>query len=227
MPVLTYGPEAVEAWWFSDDSGLLPHGDGRPVVIGERISVSGPIFGAENGLHGSRHPFDALQYAPGPILNRTIHGGEIIEWDGKLCSRWRIVVDRRDATELLRAFARKKILTAYGKDVPRELRHYFEAADSRWSATPTSAAKSAVAERAKFAGNAVKRARVLARTKKAWDPGPWTWSGVIKEALKEAIISPEFLDSEAYIKAHGAAYTAARESLLRMVQELFGIRQPP
>ena len=32
-----------EGYWFSDNSGVLPHGDGRPIVIGQKLSVKGQL----------------------------------------------------------------------------------------------------------------------------------------------------------------------------------------
>ena len=74
-----------------------------------RLIYYGQIVPCQSGLHASEHPFDALQYAPGPILHRVElvgdlvpHGNPIDKWVG----RQRTILASIDATELLRVFAR-------------------------------------------------------------------------------------------------------------------------
>ena len=98
------------AWHFVGDKLR----DGRPVPAdGFWLEHSGKLILCEEGLHFSRQPFDALQYAPGPILCLVEIGGEIVENKGDnkgICSRRRIIA-RMDATELLRYFARMQALS--------------------------------------------------------------------------------------------------------------------
>ena len=49
----------IQAWWFSNGSGKLPHGDNRTIILGETLSVKGELQLCKNGLHGSIHPLDA------------------------------------------------------------------------------------------------------------------------------------------------------------------------
>lgn len=86
--------------------------DGSPVPPdGEWLEWHGPLKMCESGLHASRDPFDALRYAPGPILCRVECSGSIIEESSKLvCSRRRII-KRKDVTEELRYFARVQALS--------------------------------------------------------------------------------------------------------------------
>lgn len=46
--------------------------DGRPIpAIGEWLVHDGPVAICNSGLHASRHPRDALEYAPGPLLHKV------------------------------------------------------------------------------------------------------------------------------------------------------------
>ena len=86
--------------------------DGRPVPAdGEWLEHNGALVMCESGLHFSRQPFDALQYAPGPILCLVEIDGTIVNGDDKgICTRRKIIA-RMDATELMRYFARMQALS--------------------------------------------------------------------------------------------------------------------
>jgi hypothetical protein len=97
------------AWHFVGDKLR----GGRPVPKdGVWLEHNGELSLCESGLHWSRDPFDALQYAPGPVLCLVEVGGEIIEGDDKGISTRRKIIARMDATELLRYFARMQALSA-------------------------------------------------------------------------------------------------------------------
>jgi len=87
--------------------------DGRVVPPdGEWLVHEGEIKMCERGLHLSCTPFQALRYAPGPILCRVQFGGRVIEDEDEdkiVCTR-RMIERRFDATELLRSFARAEAL---------------------------------------------------------------------------------------------------------------------
>ena len=98
------------AWHFVGDVLL----DGRAVPAdGEWLEHSGKLELCESGLHWSRQPFDALNYAPGPILCRVEIGGKIVEPknEDKGISSRRKIIARMDATELMRYFARMQALS--------------------------------------------------------------------------------------------------------------------
>lgn len=86
--------------------------DGSPIPrVGKWLEFKGPLVMCQSGLHASRQPFDALQYAPGQHLHLVEIGGTIIEGDDKLvCSRRKIIVSM-DAEPLLRYFARQQALS--------------------------------------------------------------------------------------------------------------------
>jgi hypothetical protein len=98
----------VQAWHFVN--GTLR--DGRPIPAdGEVLRYTGPLVMCESGLHASREPFDALQYAPGATLCLVNCSGEIVEGDDKLICTERTIIARMDATDLLRYFARMQALS--------------------------------------------------------------------------------------------------------------------
>lgn len=80
--------------------------DGRPVPPdGEWLIHDGPAVMCEAGLHASRHPFDALTYAPGNVLCLVECDDVVDEEEDKLVCRRRRIVARFDAARLLREFA--------------------------------------------------------------------------------------------------------------------------
>lgn len=81
--------------------------DGSPIPQdGEWLTYGGDCVICQSGLHASRHPFDALQYAPGNTLCLVDCDGIAAEQDDKfVCARRRIVA-RFNAELLLREFAR-------------------------------------------------------------------------------------------------------------------------
>ena len=98
----------TRAWHFTGDKLR----DGSPIPkIGEWLEYPGKIVICESGLHASRDPFDALQYAPGPMLHLVECDGIVTEQDDKfVCSRRKIIASK-DATEGLRYFARMQALS--------------------------------------------------------------------------------------------------------------------
>ena len=98
----------IPAWHFAGER--LRNGDRVP-VNGKWLTWNGPLKMCESGLHASREPFDALQYAPGPILCKVECDGKIIEQNDKLVCQRRRILARVDATELLRYFARTQALS--------------------------------------------------------------------------------------------------------------------
>ena len=81
--------------------------DGSPVPKnGEWLKYDGKIELCASGYHASKHPFDALQYAPGNTLCLVDCRGEILEGDDKIVASERMIVERFDAEGLLFKFAR-------------------------------------------------------------------------------------------------------------------------
>ena len=100
----------IKAYHFTGKT--LRHGSPIP-AIGQWIQHEGPIVPCHSGLHASVHPFDALEFAPGTILHRVTLHGEIIRESNKIVGRSRRIDATIDATDMLRAFARKCALDVY------------------------------------------------------------------------------------------------------------------
>lgn len=116
--------------------------DGRPVPPdGEWLEHDGPIVMCQSGLHASRHPFDALRYAPGATLCLVDCDGDVEEDTDKLVCRRRRIVARIDATDLLLAFAREQALgVVHLWDAPEVVVRYLQTGDETIRATADAAA---------------------------------------------------------------------------------------
>jgi hypothetical protein len=105
---ITYGqsaPEgAIKAWHFIRNDFKTGTG-GHDVITDVVYQVDTPIYCCISGLHGSSDIIDALAYAPGSILCRTLHWGKIDQLEGKLASTYRQVIWMVDTKDLLRSFA--------------------------------------------------------------------------------------------------------------------------
>jgi len=206
------------AWHFVGDK----LGDGRPVPEdGVWLEHTGPLVMCSSGLHFSRHPFDALTYAPGSTLCLVEIGGEIIEPKGDnkgICSR-RKIVKRGDMTELLRYFSRQQALSVVHLwDAPDVVLDYLmtgdesaraAARDAVWAAAwATSAAAAAVDAAAWAAADAAAEA---AARDAAW------------AAARDAAWATSAADAAAGDAADAAAAAgeAQREYFLMLVEEAF------
>ena len=79
----------------------------------------GEIVICLQGLHACRDAFDALLYAPGATLCLVDCDGKIIEQSDKLVCSARRIVQRMDATDMLRYFARMQAVSCIDKwDAP-------------------------------------------------------------------------------------------------------------
>ena len=95
--------DGLQAYHFTDGYRLR---DGQLLEVGREYVFDGEPVMCVRGYHASRNVFDALKYAPGPILS-WVECKEITEErDDKLVCRRRRVIATIDATELLRRFAR-------------------------------------------------------------------------------------------------------------------------
>jgi hypothetical protein len=213
-----------EGWWFSNATGVLPHGDGRPIVLGEKLSVKGKLVLCRNALHGSFDPFDALQYAPGSVLHRVLFSGPRIEDGDKVGSRSRTVLASRDATATLRLYARRQALSVIHLwDPPAVVREYLETGDetkreaSAWAPWDTAREASAWAARDARASAEAEAAAQAARETSA---AAWASALAAQEAAAEAAQEAAAVEATA-AEARGAALAAARAMFNEMVAELF------
>jgi len=79
----------VLGWHFTGDKLR----DGRPIPpVGEWLKHDGDVAMCKSGLHLSKHPYDALKYAPEATLHRVRGRGDIIESDDKIVCRERVIL---------------------------------------------------------------------------------------------------------------------------------------
>ncbi len=100
-------------YYFSAADRRLRYGDNRTIEAGitHRVDTSMRGLGlCRHGLHASQTPFQALKYAPGPVLWQVRLGGEILVGEDKCCASERTYLAGFDATDVLRAFARRQAL---------------------------------------------------------------------------------------------------------------------
>ena len=143
--------------------------DGRPVpAIGETLIHDGPIVWCESGLYASRTAWEALHYAPGPMLHRVWCEDVEMEEGDKLVCRRRTIVASIDATHLLRRFAADQALSvAHLWDMPDVVREYLTTLDETKRPAATWAAWAAAW--AASAREAAWAARETARAASAWE----------------------------------------------------------
>jgi len=93
------------AWHFLPNDGRLRYGEHTKVIVGEPLRVQLPLIMCQHGLHASKHPFDALTYAPGLVLCRVELEGEILRGADKVCAEIRTVIWQRYMHEEVCEFA--------------------------------------------------------------------------------------------------------------------------
>jgi len=210
----TDAPTEIIGWWFAA-SGELPHGDGRKVVIGETLTVKGKIVPCRWGLHASVDPFDALQYAPGPLLYKVRLSGKIVPNDNdKHAASERTAIAKRDSTQMLRAFARKVALSVIHLwDAPTIVREYLETGDESKKAAAGNAAWAA-------AGNAAWAAAGDDAGDDAWAAARAAARAAAGDAARAARAAARAA-AWAARDARDAAGDAARKLFNEMVTQLF------
>jgi hypothetical protein len=190
----------IRAWHFVGDRLR----DGRPIPAdGEWLEHNGPLILCQQGLHASRHPMDALCYAPGSTLCLVDCDGEIIESNDKLICRKRRIVARCDATEALFYFAKMQALSVAHLWEPPEIVLDFlmtgENRDAAWDAARDAAwdaardaAWAATGDAARAAaGDAARAAAGDAARAAAWDAARLEWREMCHEAFLEHGQMPE------------------------------------
>jgi hypothetical protein len=203
-------PKTLDAWWFAAGD-TLPHGDGRKIILGEKLTVDPPIIPCERGLHASVDPFDALQYAPGPMLYKVVLSGEIVAHEtDKHAASERTVIAVRDATPTLREFARKMALSVIHLwDAPAVVREYLETGNESKRDAAWAAAWAASGDAARAAAGAA----------------AWAAAGAAAWAAARAAAGDA--SGDAARAASGDAARAAAKTLFReMVAALFADTQP-
>lgn len=153
------------AWHFTGDKLR----DGSPIPpIGHTLVHTGEIEMCVSGYHWSRTPFQALQYAPGPLLHKVRVGGKIVEAEGdKGVSSERTILATVDATQLLRRFAADQALSvAHLWPMPDVVREYLVDLDEAKRSAAWSDAWSAARSAAWSAAESDFNSRVFAAFEK-------------------------------------------------------------
>jgi hypothetical protein len=221
------------AYWFAKEP-KLPHGDNRPVVIGKTLTIKGPLKLCENALHWSIDPFDALVYATGNLLYQVRPEGAFIIEGDKGGSRGRTALAVRDATDMLRRFAREQALSvAHLWDMPPIVREYLETGDETKRAAASSTASSTAGAGAYASAYAADAAADAAAAAYAAADAAANASANAAHAACAADAAAAYAadaaaDAAAYVAyaadaaAYVAAYVAAaRKRFNEMVTELF------
>ena len=81
--------KSVLAWHFTGDK--LRNGEPIPEQ-GEWLEIDGDPIMCSRGLHASKHPYDALKYAPGAALHRVRLDGTILIDNDKLVATRRKII---------------------------------------------------------------------------------------------------------------------------------------
>ena len=101
-------------WHFIGSDRKLANGDSRLVEAGQTYTIDCRPSLCELGLHASKNPLDALNYAPGMIVCRVELGGNIIHSDDKSVATERKVLWIADAEDVLNEFGRWCALQVIG-----------------------------------------------------------------------------------------------------------------
>ena len=161
----------------------------------------------ESGLHGSKHPFDALKYAPGPLLCLCEFGEIKGDHGDKFVSRSRRIIARMDATEMLMYFARMQALSVvHAFAAPDVVLDYLMTGKDR------SAARSAAEAAVEAAAWSVARAAAWSAAEAAAETAAWSAAWSAAEAAAESV---------AWSAVEAAARSAAREEFAGLVYECF------
>ena len=142
----------LRAWHFTAATSLA-NGDKRAIKLGETLSVEGEIVPCEHGLHASVSAYDALQYAPGPILWRVELSGTVVAHgdpvDKYAASQRTAIAGGIDVSPALREYARWCALQVIHLwDAPAVVREYLETGNgslrtAAWTAAWTAASAAA------------------------------------------------------------------------------------
>ena len=150
----TVATKPVLGWHFLRADGTMRNGE-KPPRVGHYMRHTGKVDMCNFGLHFSRRAIDALDYARGPIVCRVRCRDIVDEHGEKAVCRERKILWRYDATDVLRAFARRCALDVIHLwDAPPVVQEYLETGDE----TSRDAARAAALAGARAAAGAAARA---------------------------------------------------------------------
>lgn len=135
----------IEAWHFLPEDRRLRFGRRMLVRPGNTFTATKRSLElCAYGLHASERAYDALKYAPGPVICRVMLTGAHLRGEDKLCAEYRTVLWMADATDVLRSWARWCALQVIHLwDAPDVVRQYLETGDEGLRAAAGAAAGAA------------------------------------------------------------------------------------
>jgi len=195
--------------------------DGSPIPPnGEWLEFTGDVIICQSGLHASRDPFDALQYAPGTTLCRVEVDGIVGEQSDKLVARRRRIIARADAAPMLRYFARMQALTCVDQwAAPDIVCEWLMTGDESIKSAARDVAYSAACSAAQSAAYSAARDAALSAVESAARNAAYSaaWSAAYSAARYAAGAAARGATGGA---AGAAAWDAAREMFNLFVSEL-------
>ena len=184
---------------------------------GKWLDYAGKCVMCKSGLHASRHPFDALPYAPGATLC-LVECDDIAEEqvDKLVCAKRRIIA-RFDATELLWQMARWSALQVIHLwDAPQVVHDYLTTGDESLRAAARAASWTAAMAAARDASGAAWMAAARDASGAAWMAA----SGAdARAAARDAAMAASTAASTA--AAMDAAWDAQRQHFAALVTAKF------
>ncbi len=216
----------MKAWHFTGNELR----DGSPIPkVGEWLVYEGDIVICESGLHASKDMFDALLYAPGPILHRVECEDIVTEHDDKFVCRRRKIIASLNATEGLHYFARMQALSVVHLwDAPDVALDYLMTGDESIRAATGDAARAAAWGAAREVARAVdagKEARA-ATYAAARDAARLASVAATRDAAWAARDAALAATGKAAWAARDVVYAAARDAARKdwtqLVSEAFG-----
>ena len=195
----------VIAWHFVRDTLR----DGSPIPKdGAWLTFKGACVMCQSGLHASRNPFDALQYAPGNTLCLVEVADIQGEQHSKLVCRRRKIIARMDARELCSYFGRMQALSAIHLwDAPDVVLDYLMTGDE------------VIRQAARDAANAAYAAQVAAWA--AACDAAYAAQGTAyasMDAARSAWAAAVALDN---VRGEGDSLAAAKNEVTQLVYECF------
>ena len=217
----------IKAWHFVADTLR----DGRPVPKdGVWLRHEGQIKICASGLHASRRPWNALQYAPGATLCYVECRGDVQEEIDKLVCRERRIIMRADVTETLLYFARMQALSVihlWASEPPDVVLDYLMTGDESLrnaaSAAASAATRGATSATTNAAASAAtRRSRATAAASyAAWDAASAAASATTSATTSAAVWSAAW--DAVWSAAWDAAWDAAGLEFDALIYEQFGV----
>ena len=218
-------------WHIAENTCTLGHGDERLIVVGETLTVAGPIFMCWNGLHACERLLDALAYANGTVICEVALGADAYTEADKSVSSSRTCIAMTSPEEgerILRNFARWCALdVAHLWDMPEGVRQYLETGDESVRAAAETAAWTAAGAAAWTAGEAAVRSAGEAAARAAGEAAARSAGEAAGEAAADAAAEAAARsagEAAAWSAAWTAAWTAAEAAAEAAIRERYSAR---